>query len=33
MMTVSFVRVSGENSPNGQLMGIGEARVELSTAN
>jgi tyrosinase len=33
MMTLSFVRVSGENSPSGQLMGIGEARVELSAAN
>ncbi|TFW35673.1 tyrosinase family protein [Massilia horti] len=33
MLTVSFVRVSGENSPTGQVMGIGEARLELSTAN
>jgi tyrosinase len=33
MMTVSFVRVSGENSPGGQMMGIGEARIELSTDN
>jgi tyrosinase len=31
MLTISFVRVSGDKSPSGQVMGIGEARVELST--
>lgn len=32
MLTMSFVRVSGENSPSGQVIAIGEARLELSTA-
>ncbi|GAB3472385.1 hypothetical protein GCM10027321_45310 [Massilia terrae] len=31
MATVSFVRVNGENSPSGPVIGIGEVRVELST--
>jgi tyrosinase len=31
MLTISFVRINGDNSPSGQMMGIGEARVELST--
>lgn len=30
-VTVSFIRVSGENSPGGAVMRIGEARLELST--
>jgi tyrosinase len=30
-LTVSFIRVSGRNSPQGPAIGIGEARVELST--
>lgn len=30
-ITVSFVRVSGENSPGGPVIQIGEARLELST--
>ena len=30
-LTVSIVRVSGENSPKGQTIAIGELRVELST--
>ena len=29
-ITVSFVRVSGENSPGGPVIQIGEARLELS---
>jgi tyrosinase len=32
MLTLSIVRVSGERSPGGQVMGIGEARLELSTS-
>jgi tyrosinase len=31
MLTISFVRVNGDNSPRGQVMAIGEARIELST--
>jgi tyrosinase len=31
MATVSFVRISGDNSPSGPVMGIGEVRIELST--
>lgn len=31
MATVSFVRVSGDNSPDGPVIGIGEVRIELST--
>ncbi|MFL6675721.1 MAG: tyrosinase family protein [Massilia sp.] len=31
MLTMSFVRVSGENSPSGQVIVIGEARLELSS--
>ncbi|WP_084677108.1 tyrosinase family protein [Massilia niastensis] len=31
MLSVSFVRVDGENSPRGAVIGIGEARLELST--
>ena len=30
-VTVSFVRVSGDNSPGGAVIQIGEARLELST--
>ncbi len=30
-MSVSFFRVSGENSPRGGLIGIGEVRLEVST--
>jgi tyrosinase len=30
-ITVSFVRVSGDNSPGGPVIQVGEARVELST--
>ena len=30
-ITVSFVRVSGDNSPGGPVIQIGEARLELST--
>lgn len=30
-LTVSFVRVSGDNSPGGEVIRIGEARLELST--
>ena len=30
-VTVSFVRVSGDNSPEGPVIQIGEARLELST--
>jgi tyrosinase len=30
MMTVSFVRISGENAPPGTVIKIGEARIELS---
>jgi tyrosinase len=30
MMTVSFVRVSGDNAPAGTVIAIGEARIELS---
>lgn len=30
MLTVSFVRVSGENSPTGQVVSIDEVRLELS---
>ena len=30
-VTVSFVRVDGDNSPDGAAIGIGEARLELST--
>jgi tyrosinase len=32
MLTVSFVRVNGDNSPAGQVMAIGEARLELAAA-
>lgn len=32
MVSVSFVRINGDNSPNGGVIGIGEARLELSTA-
>jgi tyrosinase len=31
MLTVSFVRIDGDNSPRGSVIGIGEARIELST--
>lgn len=31
MATVSFVRVNGDNSPSGPVIGIGEVRIELST--
>lgn len=31
MMSVSFVRVSGDHSPAGGLIGLGEVRVEAST--
>ncbi|RYE73354.1 MAG: tyrosinase family protein [Oxalobacteraceae bacterium] len=31
MASVSFVRVSGDNSPKGPAIGIGEVRLELST--
>jgi hypothetical protein len=30
MMTVSFVRVSGDTAPSGTVIVIGEARIELS---
>lgn len=30
-MSLSFVRVSGENSPKGALIGLGEVRLEVST--
>jgi tyrosinase len=30
-VTISFVRVSGENSPRGAVLRIGEARIEVST--
>jgi tyrosinase len=30
LMTVSFVRVSGETGPSGQVISIGEARIELA---
>jgi tyrosinase len=30
MMTVSFVRVSGDTAPAGTVISIGEARIELS---
>jgi tyrosinase len=30
MMTVSFVRVSGDTAPAGTVIAIGEARIELS---
>lgn len=33
MLTVSFVRVSGDNSPVGQVITIGEARLELVAGN
>ena len=33
MVSVSFVRVDGENSPRGELIGMGEVRVEASTDN
>jgi tyrosinase len=33
MLTVSFVRVSGDNSPAGAAMTIGEARLELAAVN
>jgi hypothetical protein len=29
-MTVSFVRVSGETGPSGQVISIVEARIELA---
>ena len=31
MASISFVRVDGDNSPRGATLGIGEARLELST--
>jgi len=31
MATISFVRVDGDISPRGPTVGIGEARLELST--
>lgn len=31
MMSVSFVRVNGDHSPEGGVIGLGEVRVELST--
>jgi tyrosinase len=31
MMAVSFVRVDGERSPTGPLIGLGEVRLEIST--
>jgi tyrosinase len=31
LVSVSFVRIDGDNSPRGPAVGIGEARVELST--
>jgi tyrosinase len=31
MLTISFVRIDGENAPRGPVIGIGEARIELST--
>ena len=30
-LTISFIRVSGRNSPRGPAIGIGEARIELTT--
>lgn len=30
-VTVSFVRVNGENAPTGQVMSLGEVRLELNT--
>lgn len=30
-LTVSFERISGENAPRGQVMRIGEVRIEIST--
>jgi tyrosinase len=31
MISVSFVRVNGERSPQGELIGMGEVRIEAST--
>jgi tyrosinase len=31
IVSISFVRVDGDNSPRGATLGIGEARLELST--
>jgi tyrosinase len=31
MVSVSFVRIDGDRSPDGPVIGIGEARLELST--
>lgn len=31
LASVSFVRINGENAPRGPAIGIGEARIELST--
>jgi tyrosinase len=30
-VSISFVRVSGENAPQGQVLRVGEVRVEVST--
>jgi tyrosinase len=31
LLSVSFVRVDGEQGPTGQVIGLGEVRLELST--
>lgn len=31
LLSVSFIRVDGEQGPTGQVIGLGEVRLELST--